>query len=235
MESMRRGLTSMLLAGVIAGALLPSTAAADVSATNPTDFTVPTMGSAAPYPSTIFLSGLIGQVTKVTVSVGTGDGPQPGDLDVLLEAPNNANVMLFSDACNMPTAAGTVFTIDDSAPTAIPDACPPASATYRPTNAIDDDPMILPAPPPPHGFNLGSLIGTPPNGFWDLYIVDDSAVAGGTEIAGGWTLNLFGVSPAVAAPPAQTTATPAPAATKNCKKIKNRKKRKKCKRSQRAG
>src|SRR6185436_7391487 len=86
--------------------------------------TIPASGSAAPYPSGIFISGLAGTITKVTVTLNNINHTFPADMDVLLVGPGGQKTLLMSDA----GAAGisdqgisnTTVTFDDAAGSLLP-------------------------------------------------------------------------------------------------------------------
>ncbi len=97
--------------------------------------TVPTVGTATPYPSNIKVSGLAGTVTKVTATLEGLSHQVPVDLDVMLSAPQATNnVTLLSDAGGMSPVSSANVTFDDSAANTVGN--PLSSGTYRPT---DDD------------------------------------------------------------------------------------------------
>jgi len=70
-----------------------------------------------------------------------------------------------------------------------------SSGTYRPTNLRGTD-FPLPAPPGPYAAaSLSAFNGIDPNGDWQLYVRDSSAVDPGT-ISGGWKLELISLKQA---------------------------------------
>ncbi len=57
-----------------------------------------TSGIAAPYPSTINVAGVVGAVSKVTVTLKNMNHTFPDDIDVLLVGPGGQKILLMSDA-----------------------------------------------------------------------------------------------------------------------------------------
>src|SRR4051794_37240998 len=165
---------------------------------------IPPSGQASPYPSEVFVSGMTGTVTKVTVGLRGLSHPSPADVDVLLVSPGGATTVLLSDTGGSDDAANLDLPFDDDAPSVVP--APMTSGTWRPTNDAGTDPFPPPAPPAPYGSTLGESVGTPVNGPWRLYVVDDSPADAGGVIAGGWSLTITSdTRPAVLFDAASTT------------------------------
>jgi hypothetical protein len=153
--------------------------------------TIPTSGSASPYPSTLGVSGLDGQLSRLTVRLQGVTHTNPDDLDILLVAPDGRGVILMSDAGGSDDYANHTITIDDLAPTGmITDYTATHSARYRPTDFSEGTADSFPAnaPAAPYLTTLSSLHGINPNGEWKLYVVDDSAVNSGA--IAGWSLEI---------------------------------------------
>lgn len=140
---------------------------------------------AAPYPSTINVSGVTGTVTDVRVRLENVSHGFPGDIDLLLVGPTGQSVVLLSDQ------GGTTDLVDVDLAFADGGAAVPAavvSGTYVPTNSGAGDPFPAPAPAGPHGTTLDGFDGLNPNGTWSLYAVDDAgADVGDIE---GWSLRI---------------------------------------------
>ncbi len=147
-------------------------------------------GPASPYPSTIDVSGMTGQVSHLRVGLHGVNHPFPDDLDVLLVAPNGKGAVLMSDAGGGSRLLGIDLTFDDDASAALPDGGTVTSGQYRPSNyegASDD--FTVDAPSGPYAATLGELDGIDPNGTWSLYVIDDFFLDGG-NIANGWSLSV---------------------------------------------
>ncbi|MFL6211153.1 MAG: hypothetical protein ACJ74W_20055 [Pyrinomonadaceae bacterium] len=187
-------------------AVVATPAAPQVVFSNPAAITIvdgmtpPT--PANPYPSNITVSGLAGNITKVTLTLTGISHTFPDDIDMLLVAPNGANLHFWSDSCGSgpPGISNLNITMDDAAATLLPDAGPCSSTSYRPGNPSAGD--TFPAPAPAGPYNEPTTVGTATfatafngltpaqaNGTWSLYITDDLSGDSGS-ISGGWSLNI---------------------------------------------
>ncbi len=157
---------------------------------------------ANPYPSTINVTGLTGNVAKVTVTINGYNHSFPDDTDMMLVAPNGAKLIIWSDVGGSTAASNITITLDDAAASPIPDAGPLASGTFRPTAVNTTDTFPAPAPAPVHptddaapggtatfASKFNGMTAAQANGTWSLYIVDDLSGDGGS-ISGGWSLNI---------------------------------------------
>ncbi len=148
-----------------------------------------TTGPASPYPSTATVAGMIGNISKISVSIDGLTHTAPDDIDMLLVSPSGAKVMLMSDAGGRNPISNVQLVFDQSGGV-LPDEGQITTGTYQP---VDYEPGtdIFPssAPAGPYTASLAGLIGTNPNGVWSLYIVDDAAGDVG-QIATGWTLRI---------------------------------------------
>jgi subtilisin-like proprotein convertase family protein len=159
--------------------------------------TVPTSGTGSPYPSHILVTGLSGSISKVTVQLKNVTHGFPDDLGVLLVGPGGQHLDFLSDAGGNSPATTQTLTFDDAAASAVPDAGPLVTGTFRPT-AIYSTPDSFPSPGPGTPTNIAAPFGTAtlasvfnassPNGTWSLDVVDDSP--GGTGSIGGWCLTF---------------------------------------------
>ena len=175
-----------------------------IAITIPASGTGATTGApATPYPSTITVSGVLGQITTVTVTLSGLFHTFPSDIDVLLVGPGGQKLLLMSDAGGSADVLNRTLTFDDSAGTFVPDIIS-TGGTYRPTNIGTGDSFPAPAPAGPYSSALSAFNGTDPNGIWALYVVDDAAADVGS-IAGGWSLSFTTDT----APPTVTINTPA--------------------------
>jgi subtilisin-like proprotein convertase family protein len=175
----------------------------DVSTfSNPTSITItdrpsalPTSGAASLFPSPINVSGVIGTVTKVTVTLNAFSHTWPDDVDVLLVGPTGQTVFLMSDAGGSVDAFNVPLTFDDTASSQIPDIGMFTAGAYKPGDFEEERPLngtdTFPetAPPPPYGTALSVFNGTNPNGVWKLFVADDENGESGS-ISGGWSLTI---------------------------------------------
>lgn len=195
---------------------------------------------AAPFPSSIAVSGLSGTVTDVNVTLRgfTYEHNGPPDADIQLVAPGGKAVMLMSDACGnndnaYPITSPITLSFDDQAGASLPADAACSGGTFRPLDDDDDgefpfhEPDEFPGGPAAPGATLplSTFNGISPNGAWSLYMVDDypndpnpSGRAG--QIGGGWSIDIStsaapAPTPAPAPPPAAAppppTAPPPPA------------------------
>jgi len=147
--------------------------------------------SATAYPSTIFVSGVAGVLSRVTATLSNVTHGFADDIDVLLVAPNGRSVVLMSDAGGGNPLNGVSITFDDLAPVTLPDSDRILGGSYRPFNydGSDGDLFPSPAPAPPYSSTLSAFNGSSPNGRWALYVFDDTLGDVG-RIASGWRLNV---------------------------------------------
>jgi subtilisin-like proprotein convertase family protein len=166
---------------------------------NPGPLTINTNGSATPYPSRIFVSGLGAALSGVTLSLNGLTHPRPDDIDVLLVSPSGQNFVPMSDTGGTNAVTGITLTLSDSAASQIPDDTTLTTGTFRPTsvNALGQNAFPSPAPSGPYNnaapagsSTFASLFtGTNPNGTWSLLVVDDALGQAGT-FAGGACLTF---------------------------------------------
>ena len=163
--------------------------------TNAAAVTIPTAGSATPYPSSINVSGLTGPVVKVTASLNGFSHAFTDDVDVLLVGPDGKKMLLLSDAGGGGNVTGLNLTFDDAAASALPDGPLLTSGTWKPSvYEAGSDAFAPPAPAEPYGTTLSAFNGTDPNGTWSLFVRDDFTGGTGT-IAGGWRLTITTSAP----------------------------------------
>ena len=161
--------------------------------------------TAAQYPSTITVTGVSGGVTALSVTAVL-DHQWPDDVDLLLVSPNGAKkVILMADVAGNSGNAITPDTLTFSgAGSAISDGAQLQSGTYAPTNSGSDcdnstesaDTFPAPAPTGPYGTTLANFNGTPANGQWKLYAVDDCNLGNtlGASIT-SWSIDITGGGP----------------------------------------
>lgn len=165
--------------------------------TNATSIAIPgtgTSGPAAPYPSTINVAGLSGNVSKVIVTLTNFGHTFPDDVDVLLVGPAGQKVIVMSDVGGSLDVTNVTLTLDDAAAASLPDAGPLVTGTFRPTNIGTGDTFPAPAPAGPFGSVLADFNGTNPNGTWSLFVNDDVGGDVGS-FAGGWSITITAATP----------------------------------------
>jgi subtilisin-like proprotein convertase family protein len=185
-------------------ALTVSDGAGVATFSNTSAIAIPDSGPAVPYPSTLTVSGMIGTITKVTVTLKGVSHTYPDDIDALLVGPGGQNTLLMSDAGGGPDLLGINLVFDDAATASLPDETQIAAGTYKPTNYGAGDLFPAPAPSGTYPAALSTFVGTAPNGVWSLFLNDDSRGDQGS-VSGGWSITIT----TTAAPPPP----PAPAGT----------------------
>jgi uncharacterized delta-60 repeat protein/uncharacterized repeat protein (TIGR01451 family) len=172
----------------------------------PENYPPPTLAtnSIAPgygYPSLIDVSGNPGLITKASVTLSNFGHSFPGDVEILLEAPNGSNSILMSHCGGGVIVTNLTLTFDQTASVYLPTNSALTSGTYKPTtNAVEMNTLppiptnvIVPVSPPqspfPYAANLSTFLGTSPNGNWSLWALCDDFGDGGI-ISNGWILNL---------------------------------------------
>lgn len=184
------------------------TPAPAASFTNATSITItdcpnpcPASGQAASlYPAPIVVSGEVGVVQRVSVTLNGFSHAFPSDVDFLLVSPSGRKVVLMSDfGAGSPGVSNINVTLDDYAARPIPSTVtgntgvPFVTGSYRPANSGTTDIFPAPAPAAPFVFTLSQFNGDNPNGTWNLFIIDDANLDAGS-ISGGWTIT-FDVRP----------------------------------------
>jgi subtilisin-like proprotein convertase family protein len=145
--------------------------------------------AASPYPATINVSGVTGQVAKVTATLSGLSHGFPQDISVLLAGPQGQKVVLMSRAGGTSPMTNTWLTFDDTAAATLPQFSLEADGIYKPTDYKVSDTFFAPAPVAPYSHALSVFDGTDLNGTWSLYVEDDQAGDSGI-ISGGWMLTL---------------------------------------------
>ena len=183
-----------------------ATTVTDTTFCNTGVITVPNVGPASPYPSNIFVTGLTGQITKVTAQVKGLTHQAPIDLDVLLSGPDSSrNLFLMSDSGGQTPVSNVTLDFDDAAAGSLPN--PLTSGTFMPTRTDDQNADTMPAPAPASSgaTQLATFNGQSPNGTWSLWVRDDATGDSGS-ISGGWCLTITSAVPTTTA----LTASPNP-------------------------
>jgi len=163
--------------------------------TNPSPIAIAESGPAAPYPSTIDISGLTSGIYRVSVILSNLFHTFPEDLDLLLVGPAGQSALLMSDAGGGIAVTNVTLVVEDDAATLLPDETTLLSGTYQPTDHVTlNDALVPPAPAGPHGASLDVFRGADPNGTWSLYTFDNAAPDSG-GLLGGWGLIIETLEP----------------------------------------
>jgi hypothetical protein len=154
-------------------------------------------GPAERYPATNHVRGEpTNGLTRVEVTLYNLRHGRLEDLDILVISPSGLKIMLMSDAGGSTgvTNATLVFhPASQSYPFPPENTAIPSNSTsdYSPWNYGSPEETQLPgAPVGPYRDALDFLVGTDPNGTWELYIYDDTA--GGTGVLqDSWDLQFY--------------------------------------------
>jgi len=155
---------------------------------------------ATPYPSTIVVTGMTGQVVgKITVTLHGFSHQFPDDVDILLVGPQGQKATIMSNVGGSTPGypvTNLTLTLDDDAATSLPLEAPLVSGTFKPTKRLPYLLFDFPSPAPAGSSNavaaLSVFQGTDPNGTWSMYVVDDANPDAGC-ISGGWSLTVSAV------------------------------------------
>ncbi len=150
------------------------------------------IGGTTPYPSTISVSGLSGNINNLKVTINDVSHTWIGDVDLLLVGPTGAKSILMSDIGEALPVSGVNLTFDTSATTLIDDSNVGTSGSYKPNDidSGDGDFFDSPAPVGPYKADLSVFNNTSGNGTWSLYAFDDFQFFDVGSIAGGWSLTI---------------------------------------------
>jgi subtilisin-like proprotein convertase family protein len=165
---------------------------------NSSNIVIPSIGTATPYPSTINVSGEVGTITNVMVTLHGMSHTYPGDVNMVLVGPGGQAVVLMSDAVGSSWMDDVTFTLSDKAFYPLPVSSAVLHGTFKPTDYAPNhsDPAYAfppPAPAPPYTTNLSTFNGISPNGTWSLYVYDGGPGDSG-QISGGWSLAISTIS-----------------------------------------
>jgi uncharacterized repeat protein (TIGR01451 family) len=164
---------------------------------NSNGIVIPQFGPGSPYPSAILVSGLTNLqggnllVDKVTLTLNGFAHTFPHDVNALLASPSGQELIFMGHAGGAIGVSNLTLSFDDAATQSLP-ASQLASGTYLPTDYQPAD--FFPGLPPASGADVLAVFnGTNPNGYWSLYIYDDTPGNAGV-ITGGWSLGLTALS-----------------------------------------
>jgi subtilisin-like proprotein convertase family protein len=156
------------------------------------DSTGGALAAASPYPSVKYVSGLVGAITKVTVTLTGFVHTSQSDVRVALRSPSGTIVELLRCCGFFADSAPRNIIFDDGSGAApIGSAIPVGSNTYKPTqNPARVAGFAAPLQTVgPYQTTLASLNGELPNGSWSLWVVD-SVHGDAGSINSGWDLTI---------------------------------------------
>lgn len=160
--------------------------------------------SGSPYPTRIQVSGMAGQLSKVTISLNGLSHASPDDLDLMVGGPNGANLIVLSDVGGTTPINGLNLVLDSTAAITLPDSTALSSGTFRPADFQSGSDTFAAPAPSTGNFSASTVSLTSafdainPNGVWTLWTANDAAGAqGGGSLSGGWCVNLTMIPPAL--------------------------------------
>ncbi len=155
------------------------------------------LSAATPYPSVINISGLSGNISKVTATVSNLSHTFVSDVAMLLVGPAGQKVLLMETNGANFSVNNVTLTFDATSANVI-GANAPVTGTYRPAPILTN--LAFPvatngnvAPSQPYANSLNDFVGTSPNGTWQLYVCDQKFLDSGA-ISKGWSLNITTLS-----------------------------------------
>ena len=149
----------------------------------------PTPVGATPYPSTINVSGAIGTISKVTVTLSNYTHLSAGDVGALLVSPTGQKTLLMANSGGFNSINNLWLKFDDAAAGSLPLSTAPTSGNYKPTSFAPLPPFPAPAPGGTYSNTLAAFSGINPNGTWSLFVLDDTSPGSGV-ISNGWSLAI---------------------------------------------
>jgi subtilisin-like proprotein convertase family protein len=170
-------------------AVLPLSAARAQVFSNNTPITIPGVGTATPYPSTINVSGVSDYIfMRVRVRLKNFTHSFPADVGVLLVAPSGVSHQLIAP---IPGSGGNpvngiTLTLSSISPTPLPN--PLVTGTFASAGGLQA--YAAPANAFPRFSFLSNLAQGDRNGTWQLFVQDFVAGDQGS-FAGGWEIEFF--------------------------------------------
>jgi subtilisin-like proprotein convertase family protein len=135
-----------------------------------TSISLPSIGTATPYPSTITVSGVVNNVRKVTVTLGGFSHPHPADMQFVLTSPLGKSVHIMTGCGGSAAVANLTLTFDDEAQSYAPQTnLGGGNSVYQSTACASFGGA---GPPGPIFCALSEFRSFDPNGAWSMYIYD---------------------------------------------------------------
>jgi hypothetical protein len=159
--------------------------------------------AAAPYGTTVNVTGYPGPIGGVRVTLFGVTHPDPDSIEALLVSPNGTAFVLMADAGGSGPLTDATITLEDVGTAYLPDDAPGIAegVNYHPAACGTAGPFELPAPAVfvspgcgPSGPSMSSVFGgVAGDGIWTLYVRDDGAAAFGGPVGqlAGWGLQIL--------------------------------------------
>lgn len=146
--------------------------------------------SAVPYPSSIYVTNVLGQIAEVKVTLYGLTHPNPDDLDILLVGPMGTNVVLMSDVGDDQSLTNAIIQFSALATNALPDEGRIYSGVYDVMDAEGTADFPFESSPTWNATSLNAYTNAvDAQGFWRLFIRDSAASAKGGALA-SWQLSI---------------------------------------------
>jgi hypothetical protein len=158
---------------------------------NPSPISIPSSGTATPYPSQVTVAGRNGTITNMTLVLNKFSHARVQDVNMLLVGPaaTGPGVVIMSHVSgdNRSATNVTVF-LTDSSQYPLPDHFALWSEPLTPTAYSPPSFPGIPAGVTNGPVAFSTFNGMDANGTWSLYVYDDSSSPAGGSISGGWSL-----------------------------------------------
>jgi subtilisin-like proprotein convertase family protein len=151
---------------------------------NTTPITIPNLGIASPYPSTITVSGFVGTPNGLRVRLNDLSHSFPQDIAVLLVAPSGQGVELLSRSGGDEAVFDLTLTFGTDSTALL--QTPLVTGSYAAGSGNNG--FLAPANAIPRT-TLAALLAASPNGTWRLFVQDFASGDTGS-ITDGWTLEF---------------------------------------------
>lgn len=174
---------------------------------NPAPITTTDGSVGTPYPSTINVTGMPGQIGGLRLTLFNVTRASSGDLWMLLVDPSDTRGFIFmAGAGGASPLNGATITLEDSSAFFLPNTGPIAAGqNYKPTNCAASLSFPAPAPAGPYGdpgcgpgtaASFTSVFsGAVANGAWKLYVFDSPGAGlnlfGSGASIGGWGIQFL--------------------------------------------
>lgn len=181
-----------LLASIVVLCSWSGASADIITFSNTAPIIIPRIGQANPYPSTINVSGVVGPLANITVTLDRFSHLWPDDVGAVVVSPNGTAALLFTGAGADERVSNATFVFDENAASRLPEEGALVSGTYKPGTFQWDDDFPAPGPRTNYGLTFQPWLNENPNGGWNLFVMDSNAGDSG-NITGGWSMS-FNVS-----------------------------------------
>ena len=175
--------------------VLPHTAADPVIFEQSDDIALFLYDTATPYPSSLSVSGLTGNIMKTRLTLRDYASSDPIHTAALLVAPSGDKMVPWYAVGGGSSVSNVDIAFEDNAAATLGISDTPTSGIYAPSHQVDPmwNGFASPAPSVPNGLAFSVFDGDSPNGIWDLYFEDpftgdSSATAGRIDC---WELALW--------------------------------------------